>query len=104
MKTTQEVIDMIVNATDNFKLKIDLYGIRNKKTNKFIIMGLIENQLIYADSQNWVHLNLWNDIESAKIVYNIISIDKNIKENYFVDKLNDNEKEEYFTENKLLWR
>ena len=104
MKTSQEIIDMIVNVTDNFKLKTDLYGIRNKKTNKFIIMGLIENQLLYADSQNWVNLNLWNDIESAKTVYNIMSSDENFKENYFVDKLDDNEKENYCTENNILWR
>ena len=34
-------------------LKFDLYGIRNRVTDKIIVVGLLDDKFIFADATNW---------------------------------------------------
>lgn len=74
-------------------LKI-LYGIRNKKTNKFLTIGFLDSQLIYGDSRNMLQAKLWEEKENAEYVLNFLKQDKNFNKNdYVVEQCNDKELE-----------
>lgn len=34
-------------------LKFGLYGIRNRVSNKIIVVGLLDDRVIFADATNW---------------------------------------------------
>lgn len=93
-------IDDIIKLSE--MLKTDLYGIRNKKTNKFTVMGLMENQLLITDALNWIQTKLWIDSKDVETVYNILcNNNTDFKESYFIDKLTNDEYEEYCKENRI---
>ena len=71
-------------------LKFDLYGIRNRVTNKIIFVGLIDDRVIFTDITNWCQAKVWSKKENAEEVYRIMcDLDNEFQINYFVDKLSD---------------
>jgi hypothetical protein len=77
-------------------LKFDLYGIRNRVTDKIIVVGLLGDRVIFADATNWIQAKVWSKKEVADEAYRIIcNLDKGFQINYFVDKLSDLELKEY---------
>lgn len=84
-------------------LKFDLYGIRNRITDKIIIVGLLDNRVIFADATNWFQAKVWTKREDADEVYRIMcNLDNGFQINYFVDKLSDLELKEYQKVNKIV--
>ena len=67
---TDEILNSILEISN--LLKINLYGIRNKETDKFTVIGILDNKVLYADASNWIQVKLWNKIEDAKTVYDIL--------------------------------
>ena len=83
-------------------LKFDLYGIRNRVTDKIIVVGLLDNRVIFADATNWFQAKVWTKKEDADEVYRIMcNLDNGFQINYFVDKLSDLELKEYQKANRL---
>ena len=71
----------------------NLWGIRNRKTNKFIYIGMIDNKILWCDSEKIENAKLWRTFEEVESVYNILAKDENFNKNYFVDKIKD---EDYY--------
>jgi hypothetical protein len=83
-------------------LKFDLYGIRNRVTDKIIVVGLLDYRVIFADSTNWCQAKVWTEREDADEIYRIMcNLDKGFQINYFVDKLSDLELKEYQKVNRM---
>ena len=83
-------------------LKFDLYGIRNRVTDKIIVVGLLGDRVIFADATNWFQAKVWTKREDADEVYRIMcNLDNGFQINYFVDKLSDLELKEYQKVNRL---
>ena len=83
-------------------LKFDLYGIRNRVTDKIIVVGLLGDRVIFADATNWFQAKVWTKREDADEVYRIMcNLDNGFQINYFVDKLSDLELKEYQKVNKI---
>jgi len=92
-KNTQ-ILDNILKLSE--MLKFNLYGIRNKVTNKIIVVGLIGDRVIFADATNWCQAKVWTERENADELYRIMcGLNKEFQINYFVDKLSDLELKEY---------
>ena len=83
-------------------LKFDLYGIRNRVTDKIIVVGLLDDRVIFADATNWFQAKVWSKRGDADEAYRVIcDLDKGFQINYFVDKLSDLELKEYQKVNKI---
>ena len=83
-------------------LKFDLYGIRNRVSNKIIVIELLDDRVIFADVTNWFQAKVWIKREDADEVYRIMcNLDKGFQINHFVDKLSDLELKEYQKVNKI---
>ena len=86
-KNTQ-ILNNILKLSE--MLKFDLYGIRNRVTDKIIVIGLIDDRVIFADATNWFQAKVWTKREDADEVYRIMcNLDNGFQINYFVDKLSD---------------
>lgn len=84
-------------------LKFDLYGIRNRVSNKIIVVGLLDDRIIFADATNWFQAKVWTKREDADEVYEIMcNLENGFQINYFVDKLSDLELKEYCKVNKII--
>lgn len=84
-------------------LKFGLYGIRNRVSNKIIVVGLLDDRVIFADATNWFQAKVWSEKEVADEVYRIMcNLDNGFQINYFVDKLSDLELKEYCKVNKII--
>ena len=98
-KNTQ-ILDNILKLSE--MLKFDLYGIRNRLTDKIIVVGLLDDRVMFADAINWFQAKVWSKKEVADEAYRIIcNLDKGFQINYFVDKLSDLELKEYWKVNKI---
>ena len=83
-------------------LKFDLYGIRNRVTDKIIGVGLFGDRVIFADATNWFQAKVWTKREDADEAYRIMcNLDNGFQINYFVDKLSDLELKEYHKVNRM---
>ena len=81
--------EQTLKAIENYlELCKNLWGIRNKDTNKFIFIGTIDNRILWFDSEKVENANLWRTIEEVETVYNIIAKYENFTK-YFVDKVKD---------------
>jgi hypothetical protein len=99
MKNMQ-ILDNLLKLSE--MLKFDLYGIRNRVTNKIIFVGLINDRVIFTDITNWCQAKVWTKKEDADEVYRIMcDLDNKFQINYFVDKLSDLELKEYCKVNKI---
>ena len=77
-------------------LKFDLYGIRNRVTDKIIVVWLLDDRVIFADATNWFQAKVWTKKEDADEAYRVMcNLDNGFQINYFVDKLSDLELKEY---------
>ena len=86
----KESIDKIIEFT-----KMDMFGIRNRKSNKFIYIGLLGDRILYCDRDNVVECPLWSEENDAKTVYDAMcKYDEHFNENYFIDKCNEDEMSE----------
>ena len=95
-----QILNNILKVAD--MLKFDLYGIRNRLTDKIIIVGLLDNRVIFADAANWFQAKVWTKREDADEVYRVMcNLDNGFQINYFVDKLSDLELKEYQKVNKI---
>ena len=98
-KNTQ-ILNNILKISE--MLKFDLYGIRNRVTDKIIVVGLLGDRVIFADATNWFQVKVWTKREDADEVYRIMcNLDNGFQINYFVDKLSDLELKEYQKENRM---
>ena len=98
-KNTQ-ILNNILKVAD--MLKFNLYGIRNRITDKIIVVGLLDDRVIFADATNWFQAKVWTKREDADEVYRIMcNLDNGFQINYFVDKLSDLELKEYCKVNKI---
>lgn len=98
-KNTQ-ILNNILKVTD--MLKFNLYGIRNRITDKIIVVGLFDDRVIFADATNWFQAKVWTEKEVADEVYRVMcNLDNEFQINYFVDKLSDLELKEYQKVNRL---
>ena len=94
------ILNDILKVAD--MLKFDLYGIRNRVTDKIIVVGLLDDRVIFADATNWFQAKVWTKKEDADEAYRVMcNLDKGFQINYFVDKLSDLELKEYQIENKI---
>lgn len=83
-------------------LKFNLYGIRNRVTNKIIAIELLDNRVIFADATNWFQAKMWTEREDADEAYRVIcNLDNGFQINYFVDKLSDLELKECYKVNRI---
>lgn len=83
-------------------LKFDLYGIRNRVTDKIIVVGLLGDRVIFADATNWFQAKVWSEKDVVDEVYRIMcNLDNGFQINYFVDKLSDLELKEYQKVNRM---
>ena len=95
-----QILNNILKVAD--MLKFDLYGIRNRITDKIIVIGLLGDRVIFADATNWFQAKVWTKREDADEVYRIMcNLDNGFQINYFVDKLSDLELKEYCKVNKI---
>ena len=95
-----QILNNILKVTE--MLKFDLYGIRNRVTDKIIVVGLLGDRVIFADATNWFQAKVWTKREDADEVYRVMcNLDKGFQINYFVDKLSDLELKEYQKVNKI---
>lgn len=102
MNETKQIIDNIMKVCNAISVNPNLYGIRNKETKKFITVGLLDNRLLFCDSSNWIQVTLWTEKNCVEMVYKTISdIENEFAENYFVDKLTEDELKNYCKENNL---
>lgn len=98
-KNTQ-ILNNILKISE--MLKFDLYGIRNRVTDKIIVVGLLDDRVIFADATNWFQAKVWTKREDADEVYRVMcNLDNGFQINYFVDKLSDLELKEYQKVNKI---
>lgn len=98
-KNTQ-ILNNILKVANT--LKFDLYGIRNRVTDKLIVVGLLGDRVIFADATNWFQAKVWTKREDADEVYRVMcNLDKGFQINYFVDKLSDLELKEYCKVNNI---
>ena len=82
--------EQTLKAIENYlELCKNLWGIRNRKTNKFIFTGILDNRLLICDSEKTENATLMRNEEDMKSVYDILANDENFKKNYFVDKVKD---------------
>lgn len=83
--------EQIGNAIERFiESYCKLYGIRNRKTNKFIYIGTLDDRILWCDSEKTENATLMQNKEDIKSVYNIMSKNnEDFKKNYFVDKVKD---------------
>ena len=94
------ILNNVLKVAD--MLKFDLYGIRNRVTDKIIAVGLLDDRVIFADATNWFQAKVWTEREDADKAYRVIcNLDKGFQINYFVDKLSDLELKEYQKVNKI---
>ena len=83
-------------------LKFDLYGIRNRATDKIIVVGLLDDRVIFADATNWFQAKVWHGKEDVEELYKVLcDLDEGFRINYFVDKLSDLELKEYCEVNRI---
>ena len=83
-------------------LKFELYGIRNRVTDKIIVVGLFDDRVIFADATNWFQAKVWTEKKVADEVYRVMcNLDNGFKIDYFVDKLSDLELKEYCKVNRI---
>lgn len=83
-------------------LKFDLYGIRNRVTDKIIVVWLLDDRVIFADATNWFQAKVWTKKEDADEAYRVMcNLDNGFQINYFVDKLSDLELKEYWKVNRI---
>lgn len=83
-------------------LKFDLYGIRNRVTDKIIVVGLLGDRVIFADATNWFQAKVWSKKEDVDEAYRVMcNLDNGFQINYFVDKLSDLELKEYQKVNRI---
>ena len=60
-----------------------------KKTNKFIYIGILDDRILWCDSEKTENATLMRN-EDIKSVYDIMSkYNEDFKKNYFVDKIKD---------------
>lgn len=94
------ILNNILKVAD--MLKFDLYGIRNRVSDKIINVGLIDDRIIFADATDWFQVKVWTKKENADEVYRIMcNLDNGFQINYFVDKLSDLELKDYQKVNRL---
>ena len=78
--------EQTLKAIENY---LDLWGIRNRKTNKFIYIGTLDDRILWCDSEKTENATLMRN-EDIKSVYDIMSkYNEDFKKNYFVDKIKD---------------
>ena len=95
------IITEIPEATGMLKEKMR-WGIRNRATDKIIVVGLLDNRIIFADAANWFQAKLWTKKESADEVYRTMcNLSNEFQTNYFVDKLSALELKEYCEVNRI---
>lgn len=95
-----QILENILKLSE--MLKFDLYGIRNRITDKIIVVGLLSDRVIFADATNWLQAKVWTKREDVEEVYRIMcNLDNGFQINYFVDKLSDLELKEYCKVNKI---
>ena len=100
MNKNKCLLNNILKVAD--MLKFDLYGIRNRVTDKIIVVGLLGDRVIFADATNWFQAKVWSKREDADEVYRIMcNLDNGFQINYFVDKLSDLELKEYQKVNRI---
>ena len=100
MNKNKCLLNNILKVAD--MLKFDLYGIRNRVTDKIIVVGLLGDRVIFADATNWFQAKVWSKREDADEVYRIMcNLDNGFQINYFVDKLSDLELKEYQKANRI---
>lgn len=96
-----QILENILKLSE--MLKFDLYGIRNRVTDKIIVVELLDDRVIFADATNWFQAKVWTKKEVADEVYRIMcNLDNGFQINYFVDKLSDLELKEYQKVNKII--
>lgn len=96
----KQILNNILKLSE--MLKFDLYGIRNRVTDKIIVVGLLDDRVIFADATNWFQAKVWTKREDVDEVYRIMcNLDNGFQINYFVDKLSDLELKEYCKVNKI---
>ena len=94
------ILNNILKVAD--MLKFNLYGIRNRITDKIIVVGLLGDRVMFADATNWFQAKVWTKREDVDEVYRIMcNLDNGFQINYFVDKLSDLELKEYQKENRM---
>lgn len=82
-------VEEIVRAVQElFPIK-NLYGIRNKKTSKFIAIGIIDQSIIFGEPLSIKGAKFWESKETAK--YFLDSFLSDFDAEYFVDKCTENE-------------
>ena len=97
---TDKILNSILEISN--LLKINLYGIRNRVTDKIIVVGLLDDRVIFTDATNWFQAKVWTKKEDADEVYRIMcNLDNGFQINYFVDKLSDLELNEYCKVNRI---
>jgi hypothetical protein len=97
---TMQILNNILKISE--MLKFNLYGIRNRVTDKIIVVGLLDDRVIFADATNWCQAKVWTKREDADEVYRIMcNLDNGFQINYFVDKLSDLELKEYCKVNNI---
>lgn len=95
-----EILNNILKLSE--MLNFDSYGIRNKITDKIIVVGSLDDRVIFADATNWFQAKVWTKKEVVDEVYRIMcDIDNGFQINYFVDKLSDLELKEYRKVNRV---
>lgn len=98
----ESVVAEIFKAVNVNMLKEEIWGIRNRATNKIIVVGLLDNRIIFADAANWFQAKLWTKKESANEVYRTMcNLSNEFQTNYFVDKLSALELKEYCEVNRI---
>ena len=80
--------EQILKAIENYlEIYKNLWGIRNRKTNKFIYIGILGDRILWYDSKKTENAKLWRTFEEIESVYGILAKDENFNKNYFVDKI-----------------
>lgn len=93
-KSSSEIINDLIELKKMLPNN-NLYGIRNKTTNKLIIVGELNGEILYGIDCNIKVAYIRNNKENVESVYNILSQDKDFKNDNFVDVLTDEEIKEY---------
>lgn len=93
-KSSSEIINDLIELKRMLPNN-NLYGIRNKTTNRFITVGKLNGEILYGIDCNIKFAYIRNNKENVKSVYNILSQDKDFKNDNFVDVLTDKEIKEY---------
>lgn len=96
-----DIINDIIKIADS--LKTELWGIKNKEIDKFITIGLLENQIIYGYSDYWKNVTLRNKADIQEL-YDLLCNDKTFADKHEIAKITDEELEKYENEFLPIWR